>query len=236
MNDMRISVIIPTLNEVGNIGPLLNYLYKYGAKNLHEIIVVDGGSTDNTKEISITAGATTFTVDKKSRATQMNFGAKQATGNILYFVHADATPPENFADIICKAINDGHKAGCFRLKFDSPKQLLKINSYFTRYKVAFSGGGDQTLFITRDLFEEMNGFNEDYIIMEDFEFTRRIRKKCKLNILQGDVMVSARKYENNSYIKVNASNLLMLILFGFGVSPSRLKELYKKLLTPVSAN
>ncbi|MBA3664676.1 MAG: TIGR04283 family arsenosugar biosynthesis glycosyltransferase [Bacteroidetes bacterium] len=233
---MKISVIIPTLNEAANVGPLINYLYKYGSEKLHEIIVVDGGSTDNTKEKSISAGANTIEIDKKSRAIQMNYGAKKASGDIFYFVHADALPPKDYAQNICNAVLNGCGVGCFRFKFDSPKRLLKINSYITRFKGPLSGGGDQTLFIQRQLFDQMKGFNENYMIMEDFEFARRIKKKCALTILPGEVTVSARKYETNSYLKVNASNILMFTLFSFGVSPNKLSKIYKRLLTPVSAN
>lgn len=215
---------------------LVQNLLEKSNPGLVEIIVVDGQSTDNTKEIAARYGAAVHVCNIKGRAAQMNSGASLATGDIFYFVHADAMPPPTFYDDINEAINQHKKAGCFRLKFNSPSKLLKINAFFTRFKGGYYGGGDQTLYIERNVFNDLGGFNEKYVIMEDFELTKRIKKKHGLHLIQKDVLISARKYEHNNYFKVNFANLIMITLFKLGMTPYKLKILYKKLLVPVGEN
>ncbi len=236
MNNWKISIIIPTFNEENNIGLLVKYLFAKSNRDLVEIIVVDGQSKDNTKEIARSYGASVHICNIKSRAAQMNLGALHAMGNVFYFVHADAMPPATFYSDICEAIDQQKKAGCFRLKFKTQSKLLKINSFFTRFKGGYYGGGDQTLYIERDVFNSLGGFNEKYVIMEDFELTKRIKKQYGLHLIQKDILISARKYEFNNYFKVNFANLIMLTLYKLGMEPSKLKILYKKLLVPVGEN
>ncbi|MBA3682640.1 MAG: TIGR04283 family arsenosugar biosynthesis glycosyltransferase [Bacteroidetes bacterium] len=233
---MQISVIIPTFNEEKNIGSLVQNLQANSNSQHVEIIVVDGQSYDNTKEIATRNGATVYTCNIKSRAAQMNIGALQAKGDIFYFVHADAMPPATYYNDIKEAIIQQKKAGCFRLKFNTSSKLLKINEFFTRFKGGYYGGGDQTLYIEKNAFKDLDGFNERYVIMEDFEFTKRIKKRCGLHLIQKDVLVSARKYELNNYFKVNFANLIMLTLFKLNMEPLKLKLLYKKLLVSEDKN
>lgn len=226
-----VSVIIPTYNEAKQILELISYLFRHGGSLLHEIIVVDAGSTDNTLALAQEAGAKIFVSPVKSRAAQMNLGAEKSEGAILFFVHADAFPPATFSSDITHATReDPEAAGCYRMKFKSDKKLLRLNSYFTRYNGLFSGGGDQTLFLTRTLFERLGKFNERFVIMEDFDFTRRAKKHARFRILSGDVSISARKYDKNSYLRVNLVNLLMIILFRSGVDPLALRSLYRRML------
>lgn len=230
---MKISVIIPTLNEAENIKRLLNHLYKYGGTDLYEIIVSDGGSSDNTLKITRNKGATIVSSEIRGRAFQMNEGAKIATGDILYFVHADTIPPVEFVMEIQKAVSQNKKAGCFRFRYNSDRKLLAINSYFTRFNGVFSGGGDQSLYIKKKLFDELEGFDKAHIIMEDYELVNRIRKKgIKFYVIPKEVIVSARKYNNYSYLRVKFSNLLVFLLYKLGVKPEKLSVLYKKLISP----
>jgi len=139
---MRISVIIPTLNEAQNVSELLPLL-KHELKDVsHEIIVVDADSSDNTARIAADLGAIALTELKKSRADQMNKGAVIAKGEILYFVHADSRPPAGFFSDILQAFSQGFDIGCFRFQFDSSSFLLKINSFFTRLDREMCRGGD----------------------------------------------------------------------------------------------
>jgi GT2 family glycosyltransferase len=107
---------------------------------------------------------------------------------------------------------------------------LKVNSWFTRFDGVFSGGGDQTLFIKKALFEDLNGFDEKYIIMEDFDLVRRIRQKTEFRIIPKSIKVSARKYENNSWLRVQLVNLTVFIYFLSNKQPSKIKNLYCRLL------
>ncbi|MFO7846318.1 MAG: hypothetical protein R6V27_07145 [Balneolaceae bacterium] len=166
----------------------------------------------------------------KGRAVQMNTGADSANGSILYFVHADSKPPETFQQDIRKSVESGERAGCYRFAFDSDHPMLKVNSYFTQFDRLMCRGGDQTLFITRDLFDELKGFRNDYKIMEDFEFISRLRKRESFTIIPKDTIVSARKYEDNSYLKVNFENLIVFTMFYLGASQETMVHAYKHLI------
>lgn len=166
---MNLSVIISTLNEAENIRELIPFLVSQGGDFIKEIIVVDGGSTDTTCQNTATFGARIIVSEQKSRAVQMNLGALHATANTLYFVHADTRPLGSFTTDIQQALIKGYKAGCYRYRFDSESILLRLNSWFTRFNGLFSGGGDQTLFITRDFFNSLGGYDTSFCLMEDFE-------------------------------------------------------------------
>ncbi|GAA4381311.1 TIGR04283 family arsenosugar biosynthesis glycosyltransferase [Hymenobacter koreensis] len=227
---MNISVIIPTCNEAGNIGRLVQQLRQHDPTHDVEIIVVDADSTDGTAAVAHQAGATVLCSPKPGRASQMNYGAQHATGDILYFVHADVGIHPGYVTTIRRAVREGYAAGCYRFRFDSRHPLLRINSYGTRFEGIMSRGGDQTLFITRDLFQRLGGFDEYYCIMEDFDIIRRIRREARFLIVPHDVVVSARKYETNSWLRVQLANLTAFSLFFLKVRPSRIARTYKALL------
>ncbi len=230
---MKISVIIPTLNESENIGTLIKRLQEGGKESIEEIIVVDAGSDDNTMEIAQQQGAKTLMSPRKGRAPQMNLGAQKAKGDVLYFVHGDTLPPACYLESIEKAIQEDFPLGCFRYQFNSDRKLLKVNAYLTRFKMAWCGGGDQSLFIKKTIFEKMKGFREDHMIMEDFEFTYRARKKYPFKVIQKDMLVSARKYDENSYLRVQFANFVVFNMFRLGYSQEALLKTYRKLLKAI---
>ena len=225
---MTLSVIIPTYNEAGNITRLVAELRRYAPQA--EVLVVDAHSRDGTAEAARQAGATVLLAPQPCRAAQLNHGAAHATGELLYFVHADVRPHPDFVATITRAVADGYAAGCYRFRFDSRHPLLRINSYGTRFKGIMSRGGDQTLFITRTLFERLGGFNERFVIMEDFEIIQRIRRVARFFIAPHAVTVSARKYESNSWLRVQVANLTAFSLFFLKASPVRIARTYKAML------
>ncbi len=227
---MKISVIIPTLNEAENIGRLIDFFHRSGSGMLAEILVIDGGSHDKTVEIARSRGAKILFSKIKSRAAQMNLGAKNATAEILYFIHADTFPPENFAPEILKAVENGLSMGCFCYRFDSPRRCLKFNAWFTQFNFFWCQGGDKTFFIRRDIFEDLGGYDEKYVVMEEYDFIRRATKKYPMRTLHSPATVSARKYEHNSWLRVQLANVLVFNLFRLGVAPVRLKKIYHKIL------
>ena len=227
---MKLSVIIPTLNEEHNIAKLLPLLQNGLQNTKHEIIVVDSKSSDRTIHVASDFEVTVLSCSKKCRAQQMNEGVAIAKGEILYFVHADSRPPKGFLNDIIQALDEGFDMGCFRFKFDSSNQLLKINSYFTRFDREMCRGGDQTLFVRRSDFNALGGYDASLRIMEEYDFMRKARRKLKFKIIPKDVIVSARKYEENSYFRVNLANLVVFTSYNWGVSQERLLKLYKKLL------
>ena len=226
---MTISIIIPTLNEAENIQRLIEFFKKNDDGQLRELIVTDGGSTDGTPQIAAAAGAKVFSCIK-GRACQMNKGAENAKGDILYFVHADSIPPESFMDDLNNAFTEGFPIGCFRFKFNSPKKILKFNSFMTRFDKIFCRGGDQTLYVTRDVFDELQGYRDDFQIMEEYDFIIRARKKYPFKIIPKDVLVSARKYDERSWLRVMMSNSIVFTMFRNGASQNAMVDMYKRLL------
>jgi len=229
---MHLSIIIPTLNERDNVQRLIPYLFHNSGLSLVEIIVVDAEkSKDGTADVAEQAGAKVVRCSECSRAVQMNLGAKNAEGDVLYFIHADVLPPKTYVTDIEAAIKGNNDFGFFSYQFDSKKPLLKINSYFTRFDGLFSGGGDQTLFIQKRVFQLLNGFNTKLKIMEDFDLTKRARKKkFSFKIIKNDVLVSARKYERNPYLWVNFVNLIIFVMYWLGSSSNLMKAVYRGLL------
>ncbi|SFT50269.1 transferase 2, rSAM/selenodomain-associated [Algoriphagus locisalis] len=228
---LKISVIIPCLNEAENLKELIPYLQRNGGESLSEIIVVDGGSEDNSTAIVNFFGVLLIHSPVANRATQLNLGAKSAKGNLLYFVHADTRPVPNFA----KQIVENHKAikspGCFKYKFDSNSRLLQFNSWFTQFNGIFAGGGDQSLFIDKNQFLSMGGYNESFVVMEDFDLVRRIRQKTDFHVLPFEMTVSARKYNENNWLKVQLANFTAFSLFLLKVKPATIKSLYLNFLS-----
>jgi len=226
----KISVIIPVFNEADNISKLVNYLCEISQGHDIEIIVIDGGSTDDTFEIANSCDAVAFKSPKKGRACQMNLGATRASGNILRFIHADTFPPSSCFSDVKAAINEGYDLGCFTYAFDSNHLLLKINGFFTRFDKMWCRGGDQTLFIKKEVFDAINGFREDYLIMEDYEILERTEGKYAFKIIKKNAKVSARKYEKNTYFRVQLANLKIFSMYRKGASQQEMADTYKKLL------
>ena len=223
----RISIIIPTCNEADCIGKLIAFLQKYGGEYVAEIIISDGGSTDKTLAISQQAGVTAFVSPQIGRAAQMNFGVTKATGDILYFIHADCFPPENFATDIIAAVENGFSFGRYRSKYNSSNFMLRINAWFTRFNWFICYGGDQTLFITRKLFEQSGGFKSDLLIMEEYEFCERLMKLGRYKIFSAPALISARKYKGRSWLKVQQANRKAVQSFKKGMPQQKIVDQYK---------
>ncbi|MCB0663354.1 MAG: TIGR04283 family arsenosugar biosynthesis glycosyltransferase [Saprospiraceae bacterium] len=229
---MRISVIIPTYNEEKTIKRTLDALMRYGDDLLEEIIVVDGKSEDKTVDIASELGARVMVSDTRSRAAQMNEGARKANGNLLYFVHADTLVPEGYATDIIQAMKEGWKMGNFRYDFDKDSFLLSLNAYFTKYSWLVTQGGDKTFFILKDLFFELGAYDTYWTIMEEYDFVKRADKAGHAIItLPKKCIVSARKYHHNSWLRVQIANFVVFNLWKLGLAgPDKLKAVYGKIL------
>jgi len=224
----ELTIIIPVYNEEDYIPFLLRHIVaKATTPNLLEVLVIDGGSTDTTVESAKKAGANVIT-SKKGRASQMNLGAKYAKADILYFLHADTLPPQNFDALIKKGIKNGSQAGCFRMKFDSKNPFLQFFAWFTRINHLICRGGDQSLFITKDLFETTGGFREDYRIYEDSEFIGRLYQAVPFTVLPHYVVTSARKYNEMGWLRVQFHFGVIHLKNYLGHGPHELYRYYKK--------
>jgi rSAM/selenodomain-associated transferase 2 len=227
---MKISVIIPTFNEAKCIEKLVLYMQKHGGIWLEEVIIVDANSDDHTADIARKSGTLVYTSPQKGRAAQMNYGACLAKGDILYFVHADTLPPSTYATDIIENINAGYPVGSYRTKFASDNIFLRFNAFFSRFNRIMCRGGDQTLYISKPLFEQLNGYNEDYQIMEDYEFILRTRKAASFKVIPKAALISVRKYEENSYLRVNFTNLTIFTMFFLNCPQLLMVKTYKALM------
>jgi hypothetical protein len=160
----------------------------------------------------------------------MNAGSKIANGDIYYFLHADSYPPKNFDEYIKAALNRGYEAGSFRMKWDMNHPLLNIFAWFTRFNHTWCRGGDQSIFITRNLFEKIGGYNESYRFLEDYEIVKRIKKYSKFKVIQKDLLTSARKYRENGVFRLQWLVTRLYILRALGWDANKIADIYYRKL------
>lgn len=227
-----ISIIIPTLNEEGEIGELLELLQRHRTAAVKEIIVVDGNSNDATVDEAIDGGAWVWmpAEEQHCRASQMNAGARLASGDILWFVHADTRPPATYATDILKAAAK-HPFGSFAFQFNSNRLILRITSLFTRLRSMMVRGGDQSLFVTRACWNDVGPFDPEFVVMEEYEWMQRAEKRgYRFHRMKGHMLVSARKHDDRNYFKVQRANLRAFRKFKNGVAPEVIKAEYMRAL------
>jgi rSAM/selenodomain-associated transferase 2 len=224
-----ISIVIPILNEEATIGKLLQHLIEHSSKeNITDIIVVDGGSTDNSETLVKHFKSVIFLKSEKGRAKQMNVGARHAKGSILYFLHADSFPPKNFDELLINEIQKGNQAGCFRMQFDSNHWWLKMASWFTKFNWRACRGGDQSQFITKDLFNSFGGYDERFVVYEDNDLINKLYTQKQFVVIQESITTSARRYETNGVWKLQYHFGMIYIKKWFGASSDELFMYYKK--------
>lgn len=194
---MKISVIVPTLNEAENLAEVLEAL-ELGQKGGHEVIVVDGGSDDGTQSIAARREAQVLACSPAGRARQMNLGAEKAKGEILFFLHGDTVVPDGALDLIEEAFDDSEmKGGGFVREFDSDSSWLEWTCRLADWRSENWGMflGDQGIFVRRDVFEAMGGFDESLQRCEDLQFSMRMRGQGKVVALRPAVVSSARRFK-----------------------------------------
>lgn len=228
---VTLSIVIPAWNEEACIGRTLEELIsKTSGRDGVEIVVSVSGD-DGTAAIASGYPGVTVCLSGKGRALQMNNGAAAASGRILYFLHADTVPPPSFCDDILEAVRNGSSAGCFRMRFDDPDWLMQAYGWFTQFPLTVCRGGDQSLFITRELFDEIGGFNDAMPVMEDIDIIERIQKKSRFTILEQCVTTSSRKYREHGRIELQALFGTMHLMYALGYPPEAIAQFYRRSLS-----
>ena len=227
---MTISVIIPTLNEEKSLPRTLACLSRSA---LTEIIIVDGGSTDNTLRLAQefcarTANAHIITAPR-GRSRQMNEGAKASHGDILLFLHADTQLPAQAGQIVESALAKRTAVGGrFNVRFDSSSAWGRVISSFMNSRSRLTGiaTGDQALFVRRHVFELLGGFSE-IPLMEDIEFSGRLQQAGRTVALRDTVVTSFRRWNTQGPLRTILLMWTLRFLYWAGVNPSRLSRWYK---------
>lgn len=228
-----ISIIIPTLNEENYISKTLRHLSELMTETDFEIIISDGFSSDKTVELA-SSFAKVISAEK-GKSTQLNAGAKLASGDILFFVHADMYVPPGALKKIEQAIyENGFDGGGFLNVFDRHNQQIKrlgrimylgLNNNGHADKRIFFG--DNGIFVRKKTFEELGGFKE-IPIMEDYDFSIRMLSKYKVCLIKEPrIIVDARRHVKDGFLKTRIKWMLIKRLFLFGVSPKWLNDWYK---------
>lgn len=228
MEKSTISIVIPILNEDAIISELIQHLFANSSPpNISDIIIIDGGSTDNSESM-VKKHKVAFLKSEKGRAKQMNLGAKHSTGNILYFLHADSFPPKKFDERIIIEVQKGNLAGCFKMKFDSGHWWLKLASWFTKFSWKVCRGGDQSLFIKKELFNNIGGFDERFMVYEDNDLINKLYALKQFKVIQEWIMTSPRRYNKNGVWKLQYHFWAIHIKRLIGASAEELLAYYKK--------
>jgi rSAM/selenodomain-associated transferase 2 len=226
---MRISVIVPVINEAEGINQLIGHLGSLRKDNDIEIIVSDGDPQGRTINAIKDARVTTVS-SGKGRGRQMNKGAATATGEILLFLHADTFLPSGAFEKIAAVMRPGcYAGGAFDLGIDSCRTALKIveQAASLRARITRIPYGDQAIFIRRDIFQDMCGYM-DFPIMEDVDLMQRLKRAGRPIIIISDkVRTSSRRWEREGVAYCTVRNWTLVTLYMMGVSPEKLARFYR---------
>jgi rSAM/selenodomain-associated transferase 2 len=223
---VRLAIVIPALNEEESLRRHLSAALAVA----DEVIVSDGGSADRTAEVARELGARVV-AGPPGRGGQLNRGAAAALAagaDVLLFLHADTTLPDDGADRVRAAVAAGACGGAFLLRFDADRPLQRLGSRLVNWRTRRIRVplGDQAQFATRETFERLGGFH-DWPILEDFDFALRLRREKRMVVIEAEVVTNARRFLEQGTVRTVATNWLIWLLFLLGVSPHRLARLYR---------
>jgi rSAM/selenodomain-associated transferase 2 len=228
----RLSVIVPVLNEGGIIRSLLESLQPLRAAG-HEVVVVDGGSTDETLA-RVDGLADQVLTTSPGRAAQMNTGARSSSGDILWFLHADSVFPPGAAQAIGDCLRGGDRVwGRFDVRLSGRRVLLRVVERAMNWRSRLTGiaTGDQGIFVRRSAFFLAGGF-PTVPLMEDIALSRRLRRMSPPAALPGPILTSARRWERRGPVKTVLLMWRLRLAFALGADPAKLARLYGTCPTP----
>ncbi|WP_295589930.1 TIGR04283 family arsenosugar biosynthesis glycosyltransferase [uncultured Lamprocystis sp.] len=222
---MRLSIIIPTLNEADHIGALLADLAPARAAG-HALILVDGGSGDATPTLAA-SGVDRVLRAPRGRAAQMNAGAQAATGEVFWFLHADTRSPPGAAEALLAACRDGACWGRFDVRLSGRHPLLRLVEWTMNRRSRLTGiaTGDQGIFVTRDAFARVGGF-PDIPLMEDIALSKRLRRIARPACLRPLLLTSSRRWESRGVLRTILLMWRLRLAFALGADPARLARRY----------
>jgi len=220
---VRVSFVIPTLNEASNIAPLLDYLQE--AYPHCERIVIDGGSSDDTVRLAMPR-CDQFLLGRAGRASQMNLGARVATGDYLFFLHADTRPTLSAARLH-SALAEQPVWGFNPVQFTSKRFSFRVISWFMnhRSRLTHVATGDQMLFAQRQVFLEQGPY-ADIKLMEDIALCKRLRRLAKPLVLPEPVVTSSRRWEEQGVVRTVVRMWMLRLAYVCGASPQTLWRFY----------
>jgi rSAM/selenodomain-associated transferase 2 len=226
-NTVKLSIIVPMLNELEGLPDLLSHLLPYQRKGC-EVLLVDGGSQDGSANLAACAGFTVLTTPR-GRARQMNAGARAAHGDILLFLHADTRLPPYADELVCQALSGKrHAWGRFDVRIEGKPLLLRVVAFCMNQRSRLTGiaTGDQGIFVHRSVFETIDGF-PDQPLMEDISLSSRLRCKTRPACLSSTVTTSGRRWETRGVWRTIFLMWKLRLAYWLGAKPDALARAYR---------
>lgn len=223
MNNLLITAIIPTLNEESRLTTAIVSAQRAG---FDQIIVCDGGSSDDTRDIATSFDSVTFITSQRGRGQQLALGISASTTPIVAIIHADSALPMEAGDAIRRAVSE-HDAvgGCFTLAFDKPSIALRAYAWLSQFDSVLTTFGDQAMFARRDALDAVGGIPQ-LPLFEDVALRKRLRSAGRFIKLKSVVRTSARRYQTHGVLRTQLINGLLLIAFLLGCPACWLYRVY----------
>jgi len=222
---VKVSIVIPTLDERNHIGFLLRDLEPLRQTG-HEVIIADGGSTDGTRALA-GSRADRVVLVPRGRASQMNAGARTAAGDVLWFLHADSRALPGAQSQLLDACRAGAIWGRFDVRLAGHRPLLRVVERMMNWRSRLTGiaTGDQGIFVTRAVFEAVGGF-PPIPLMEDIALSKSLRRHSRPACLSGPILTSSRRWEANGILRTILLMWRLRLAYALGADPRRLADLY----------